>query len=66
MIRAHLPGVLAWTRLRVSNGALEGMNNGSSGFSDAISALAFMSTLRSVAATKGAADAAEGRRPARW
>jgi transposase len=27
MLRAHLPGVLAWTRLRVSNGALEGMNN---------------------------------------
>jgi transposase len=27
MIRAHLDGILAWTRLRVSNGALEGMNN---------------------------------------
>jgi transposase len=27
MIREHLDGVLAWTRLRVSNGALEGMNN---------------------------------------
>jgi transposase len=27
MLRAHLDGVLAWTRLRVSNGALEGMNN---------------------------------------
>lgn len=27
MLRDHLPGVLAWTRLRVSNGALEGMNN---------------------------------------
>jgi transposase len=27
MLRAHLSGVLAWTRLRVSNGALEGMNN---------------------------------------
>jgi transposase len=27
MLRAHLPGVLAWSRLRVSNGALEGMNN---------------------------------------
>ncbi len=26
-LRAHLEGVLAWTRLRVSNGALEGMNN---------------------------------------
>jgi transposase len=26
-LRAHLQGVLAWTRLRVSNGALEGMNN---------------------------------------
>lgn len=27
MIREHLDGILAWTRLRVSNGALEGMNN---------------------------------------
>ena len=27
LIRAHLDGLLAWTRLRVSNGALEGMNN---------------------------------------
>jgi transposase len=27
MLRGHLEGVLAWTRLRVSNGALEGMNN---------------------------------------
>lgn len=27
MIRQHLAGVLAWTRMRVSNGALEGMNN---------------------------------------
>jgi transposase len=27
MIRAHLDGILAWTRLRISNGALEGMNN---------------------------------------
>ena len=26
-LRAHLDGVLSWTRLRVSNGALEGMNN---------------------------------------
>src|SRR2546425_2418268 len=26
VIRAHLPGILAWTRLRISNGALEGMN----------------------------------------
>jgi len=26
-LRAHLDGVLAWTRLWVSNGALEGMNN---------------------------------------
>jgi hypothetical protein len=24
MIKAHLPGILAWTRARVSNGALEG------------------------------------------
>lgn len=27
MIRAHREGVLAWTQLRVSNAALEGMNN---------------------------------------
>lgn len=27
MLRAHLDGLLAWTRRRVSNGALEGMNN---------------------------------------
>jgi len=27
MLRNHLRGVLAWTRLRVSNGAVEGMNN---------------------------------------
>jgi transposase len=27
MIRQHLDGILAWTKLRVSNGALEGMNN---------------------------------------
>lgn len=27
MLRAHRDGVLVWTRLRVSNGALEGMNN---------------------------------------
>ena len=27
MVKAHLPGILAWTRLRISNGALEGMNN---------------------------------------
>jgi transposase len=27
MLRAHLDGVLVWTKLRVSNGALEGMNN---------------------------------------
>lgn len=27
MLRNHLPGILAWTTLRVSNGALEGMNN---------------------------------------
>jgi len=27
MLRAHLDGVLTWTRLRISNGALEGMNN---------------------------------------
>jgi transposase len=27
MLRTHLEGVLAWTRLRLSNGALEGMNN---------------------------------------
>src|SRR2546426_3729458 len=27
MLRTHLDGVLVWTKLRVSNGALEGMNN---------------------------------------
>jgi transposase len=27
LLRAHLDGVLVWTKLRVSNGALEGMNN---------------------------------------
>jgi transposase len=27
MLRAHLEGILVWTTLRVSNGALEGMNN---------------------------------------
>jgi len=27
MIREHLDGILAWTKLRISNGALEGMNN---------------------------------------
>lgn len=27
MIRTHCDGILAWTRLRVANGALEGMNN---------------------------------------
>src|SRR3989442_15673955 len=27
MVKTHLPGILAWTRLRISNGALEGMNN---------------------------------------
>jgi transposase len=27
MIRQHLDGILRWTRLRVANGALEGMNN---------------------------------------
>lgn len=26
-IREHLDGILAWTQLRVSNGALEGMDN---------------------------------------
>ena len=26
-LRTHLQGVLAWTRIRVTNGALEGMNN---------------------------------------
>lgn len=26
-LRAHLAGILVWTKLRVSNGALEGMNN---------------------------------------
>lgn len=27
LVRAHLHGILAWTRVRVTNGALEGMNN---------------------------------------
>jgi transposase len=27
MLRSHLPGVLAWTKIRLSNGAVEGMNN---------------------------------------
>lgn len=27
MIRDHIDGILAWTKLRISNGALEGMNN---------------------------------------
>ena len=26
-LRLHRAGILAWTRLRISNGALEGMNN---------------------------------------
>jgi len=27
MLRSHLDGILPWTRLRLSNGAVEGMNN---------------------------------------
>jgi transposase len=27
LVKDHLPGLLAWTKLRISNGALEGMNN---------------------------------------
>jgi transposase len=27
MLRSHLDGILPWTRIRVSNGAVEGMNN---------------------------------------
>ena len=27
MLRSHLDGILAWTKARVSNGAVEGMNN---------------------------------------
>jgi transposase len=27
MLRFHLDGILAWTRTRISNGAVEGMNN---------------------------------------
>jgi len=27
MIRSHLDGILAWTKLWISNGALEGMSN---------------------------------------
>jgi transposase len=26
-LRSHLDGVLAWTQIRLSNGAVEGMNN---------------------------------------
>ena len=27
LVKDHLPGLLAWTKLRISNGSLEGMNN---------------------------------------
>jgi transposase len=27
MLRSHLSGILPWTKLRLSNGAVEGMNN---------------------------------------
>ena len=27
LLRSHLDGILAWTKHRVSNGAVEGMNN---------------------------------------
>ena len=27
MLRSHLEGILAWTKIRLSKGALEGMNN---------------------------------------
>jgi transposase len=27
MIRDHIDGILAWTKLQITNGALEGMNN---------------------------------------
>jgi len=27
LVRSHMDGILAWTRLRISNGALEGLNN---------------------------------------
>ncbi len=27
MLRSHLDGILAWTKTRLSNGAVEGMNN---------------------------------------
>jgi transposase len=27
MLRSHLGGILPWTKLRLSNGAVEGMNN---------------------------------------
>jgi Transposase len=27
MLRSHLAGILPWTKIRVSNGAVEGMNN---------------------------------------
>ena len=34
MLRAHLHGILAWTKQRVSNGAVEGMNNKIKSISD--------------------------------
>jgi hypothetical protein len=27
MLRSHLDGILPWTKIRVSNAAVEGMNN---------------------------------------
>ena len=27
MLRSHLDGILPWTKIRLSNGAVEGMNN---------------------------------------
>jgi len=27
MLRSHLEGILPWTKIRLSNGAVEGMNN---------------------------------------
>ena len=34
MLRSHLDGILAWTKARVSNGAVEGMNNKIKSISD--------------------------------
>jgi transposase len=57
MVRGHLDGILSWTRHRVSNGAVEGMNNEiksishrSFGFRTGENFIADLSLLREVAA----------------